>query len=74
MTEMLFVDVESIDQTKSLADLGVDSLVAAELRNWFLQALETNISMLDFLDPSVSIGRHESLQYYGSSVSCKSAG
>ncbi|KAB8291229.1 hypothetical protein EYC80_009916 [Monilinia laxa] len=55
VAEMLFVDVESIDPTKSVADQGVDSLIAAELRNWFHQALRTNISMLDLLDPSVSI-------------------
>nr|URT29632.1 AmpB [Beauveria felina] len=55
VAEMLFVDVESIDPAKSVADLGVDSLIAAELRNWFLQGLATNISMLDLLDPSVSI-------------------
>lgn len=52
---MLFVDVQSLDSRKSVADLGVDSLIAAELRNWFLQAFGTNISMLDLLDPSVSI-------------------
>lgn len=55
VAEMLFVDVESIDPAKSVADQGVDSLIAAELRNWFLQALGTNISMLDLLDPSVGI-------------------
>ncbi|XXG99911.1 hypothetical protein Hte_006252 [Hypoxylon texense] len=55
VADMLFVDVESIDPGKSVADLGVDSLIAAELRNWFLQALRTNISMLDLLDPSVDI-------------------
>ncbi|KAJ4382535.1 hypothetical protein N0V85_008540 [Neurospora sp. IMI 360204] len=55
VAEMLFVDVESIDPAKSVAELGVDSLIAAELRNWFMQALGTNISMLDLLDPSVSI-------------------
>lgn len=55
VAEMLFVDVESIDPNKSVADQGVDSLIAAELRNWFHQALRTNISMLDLLDPSVSI-------------------
>ncbi|XP_044721528.1 polyketide synthase dehydratase domain-containing protein [Hirsutella rhossiliensis] len=55
VAEMLFVDVESIDPAKSVADLGVDSLIAAELRNWFLLGLGTNISMLDLLDPSVSI-------------------
>ena len=55
VAEMLFVDAQSLDPRKSVADLGVDSLIAAELRNWFLQALGTNISMLDLLDPSVSI-------------------
>ncbi|OTA87488.1 hypothetical protein M434DRAFT_35325 [Hypoxylon sp. CO27-5] len=55
VAEMLFVDIESIDPAKSIANLGVDSLVAAELRNWFLQALGANISMLDLLEPSVSI-------------------
>ena len=55
VAEMLFVDAESIDPAKSVADLGVDSLIAAELRNWFQQALGTNISMLDLLDPNVAI-------------------
>jgi NAD(P)-dependent dehydrogenase (short-subunit alcohol dehydrogenase family)/acyl carrier protein len=55
VADMLFVDVESIDPGKSVADLGVDSLIAAELRNWFLQALGYNISMLDLLDPTTSI-------------------
>ena len=55
VAKMLFVDVESVDATKSVADSGVDSLIAAELRNWFYQALGTNISMLDLLDPNVSI-------------------
>lgn len=57
VAEMLFVDAESIDPAKSVADLGVDSLIAAELRNWFLQALGANISMLDLLDPSVGISK-----------------
>lgn len=38
-----------------MADSGVDSLIAAELRNWFHQALGANISMLDLVDPSVAI-------------------
>ncbi|KAI4211364.1 MAG: hypothetical protein L6R36_009504 [Xanthoria steineri] len=56
VAEMLFVDAESIDPVKSVAapaELGVDSLIAAELRNWFHQALGTNISMLDLLDPNM---------------------
>lgn len=57
VSDMLFVDVESIDPAKSVADLGVDSLIAAELRNWFLQALGASISMLDLLDPGVGINK-----------------
>lgn len=52
---MLFVEVESVDPDKSVAELGVDSLIAAELRSWFLKALGAGISMLDLLDPGVSI-------------------
>lgn len=52
---MLFSDVEDIDRSKSVAELGVDNLIAAKLRNSFLQALATSISMLDLLDPSVAI-------------------
>lgn len=55
VAKMLFVDVEGTDPDRSVADLGVNSLIAAELRNWFLQALLTNISMLDLLNPSISI-------------------
>ncbi|KAK8024710.1 polyketide synthase [Apiospora arundinis] len=55
VADMLFVDVESIDPAKSVANLGVDSLIAAELRGWFFQALGVHISMLDLLDPSVGL-------------------
>ena len=55
VAEMLFVEAESVNLAKSVADQGVDSLIAAELRNWFHQALGTNISMLNLLDPSVDI-------------------
>lgn len=55
VADMLFVDAEGIDPTRSVADLGVDSLIAAELRSWFLQALGADVSMLDLLDPNVDI-------------------
>ncbi|KGO55790.1 Heterokaryon incompatibility [Penicillium expansum] len=55
VANMLFSDVEDIDRSKSVAELGVDNLIAAKLRNSFLQALATSISMLDLLDPSVAI-------------------
>ncbi|KAI1635391.1 polyketide synthase dehydratase-domain-containing protein [Biscogniauxia mediterranea] len=55
IAEMLFLDILSVNPDKSIAEQGVDSLVAAELRHWFLQALGTNLHMLDLLDAQVSI-------------------
>lgn len=55
VADMLFVDAEGVDPARSVADLGVDSLIAAELRSWFLRALGADISMLDLLDPNVDI-------------------
>lgn len=47
---MLFVDAAGIDGHRTVADYGVDSLIAAELRNWFNTAFGADISMLDLLD------------------------
>ena len=55
VAEMLFIDASSINPTRTVASYGVDSLIAAELRNWFLLALGTNISVLDLLDAHTSI-------------------
>ncbi|KAK7748156.1 Type I Iterative PKS [Cytospora paraplurivora] len=56
MAEMLFIDREAVDPARSVADYGVDSLIAAELRTWLVEALRTDISMLKLLDQSTSIG------------------
>ncbi|KAH8721524.1 beta-ketoacyl synthase domain-containing protein [Phaeosphaeriaceae sp. PMI808] len=55
VADMLFIDLEAVDPSRSVADYGVDSLIAAELRNWFLEALKTDISMLKLLDQSTSM-------------------
>lgn len=55
VAEMLAVDAAGVSEMKSVADYGVDSLIAAELRNWFNVAFKTNISRLDLLDPQTTI-------------------
>ncbi|KAH6651430.1 hypothetical protein BKA67DRAFT_537308 [Truncatella angustata] len=55
VAEMLFNGKSNVNLAKSVADHGVDSLIAAELRNWFHQALRTNLLMLDLLDAHTSI-------------------
>ncbi|KAI8630503.1 hypothetical protein F5Y19DRAFT_427873 [Xylariaceae sp. FL1651] len=55
VAEMLFVDVASVSAAKSVAAHGVDSLIAAELRNWFVLALGVRISMPGLLDARLGI-------------------
>ncbi|KAI1119738.1 hypothetical protein F5Y10DRAFT_273769 [Nemania abortiva] len=55
ISEMLFIDITNGNPNKSVVKHGVDSLVAAELRHWLYQALETNLHMLDLLDTQTSI-------------------
>ncbi|KAI1398297.1 polyketide synthase [Hypoxylon fuscum] len=55
VAEMLFIEESGVNLGKTVADHGVDSLIAAELRNWFHVALGYNITMLDLLDAHTSI-------------------
>lgn len=55
ISEMLFIDPGSVNPARSVADHGVDSLIAAELRSWFHQALRTD--MRNLLDSHTSIGQ-----------------
>ncbi|KAM3080176.1 hypothetical protein ACMFMF_003585 [Clarireedia jacksonii] len=51
----LYVAVEDIDITKPINSYGIDSMVAAEVRNWLFQALGVNISLLNLLHPTLTI-------------------
>ncbi|TGJ86695.1 hypothetical protein E0Z10_g2067 [Xylaria hypoxylon] len=55
VASMLSIEVSNISTAKPVAHYGVDSLIAAELRNWFTLAFRTDIPMLDVLDLHNSI-------------------
>ncbi|KAI1132296.1 polyketide synthase [Nemania abortiva] len=55
VAEMLFVDPTGVSPAKTVADHGIDSLLAAEFRNWLHVAFGKNISMLDLMDAKTSI-------------------
>ncbi|KAL1883173.1 Type I Iterative PKS [Diaporthe australafricana] len=57
VADMLFIDASGVSPSRPVAALGVDSLIAAELRNWFHVALGTKISTLDLLDANTSISQ-----------------
>jgi aryl carrier-like protein len=47
-----------LDKTATLNDIGIDSLVAIELRNWWKQNLSSDISVLELLNASLDqLGR-----------------
>lgn len=52
---MLFTDPSAINVANTVADHGIDSLLAAEFRNWLHGVFGSNISMLDLMDARTKI-------------------
>ncbi|KAF2445451.1 polyketide synthase [Karstenula rhodostoma CBS 690.94] len=55
VAEMLFVAPDTLDPGQGVSAYGIDSLVAAELRSWFIASYNSQISFLKLLDPSTSM-------------------
>ena len=67
--QLLYVDVDSIDVKRAIAEYGIDSMIAAELRNWMLEAFGTTgggaeggldgekVSMFGILSHGMTIAR-----------------
>lgn len=51
VADMLVIDAAGVSEMKSVADYGVDSLIAAELRNWINVTFGTNINARFFESP-----------------------
>lgn len=43
-------DVEHLDMSRTLAAMGVDSLVSIELRKWWKQAFGVDVSVLELMN------------------------
>ena len=52
---MLFTDPSAISVANPIVDHGIDSLLAAEFRNWLHAVFGKNISMLDLMDTRTNI-------------------
>ncbi|KAF2265025.1 polyketide synthase [Lojkania enalia] len=52
---LLMISFENMEAGKSIAEYGVDSLIAVELRNWIAVTWETNVPLLVLLDERLSI-------------------
>ena len=53
---MLLMDESTVSASRSVSAHGVDSLIATEFRNWLHLALGSKVSMVDLLDPRMTIG------------------
>jgi hypothetical protein len=49
MAALLMIALEDISANKSMADYGMDSLVAVEMRNWLIRELDATMPILELL-------------------------
>lgn len=49
ISSMLMISPDDVQPENSVADLGLDSLVAVELRNWIVRELDANLPVMDIV-------------------------
>ncbi|KAH7370426.1 hypothetical protein BKA65DRAFT_387250 [Rhexocercosporidium sp. MPI-PUGE-AT-0058] len=54
---MLEMDPEQMDSSMPVASLGIDSLVAIRIREWFLKEMEIDVPVLKVMSDSISMSR-----------------
>ena len=55
LSKLLFIAVDEINLEQGVSDYGMDSMIAAELRNWLWKMFKLDISFLELLDPRTKI-------------------
>ncbi|KAL8787608.1 MAG: hypothetical protein Q9195_007696 [Heterodermia aff. obscurata] len=57
LAKLLFLEVDAIDDSKTLGAYGIDSMIAAELSNWLMRVFNVDVGFLDILDPSATVAK-----------------
>jgi KR domain/Phosphopantetheine attachment site len=55
LAKLLFLPVDEIDVRRAVSSYGIDSMIAAELRNWLVKVFAADISFLELLSPTLRI-------------------
>ncbi|KAI1419983.1 hypothetical protein F5Y12DRAFT_720070 [Xylaria sp. FL1777] len=55
ISRLLYIPVDEVDLQSAINQYGIDSMVAAELRNWFLATFGKEISMLRLLSATMTV-------------------
>ncbi|KAI4212601.1 MAG: hypothetical protein LQ351_004673 [Letrouitia transgressa] len=57
ISRLLYVPLDEVDTEKPINDYGIDSMIAAELRNWFFTSFGKEVSLLNLLSATMTIQR-----------------
>ncbi|KAL9085918.1 MAG: hypothetical protein Q9165_007401 [Trypethelium subeluteriae] len=55
ISRLLYVPLDEVDVETAINDYGIDSMIAAELRNWFFASFGKDISLLKLLGATMTI-------------------
>lgn len=55
LSQLLYVPMNEIVVTRPISEYGIDSMIAAELRNWLFKTFAVDISLFDLLDPATTV-------------------
>ncbi|KAI1175676.1 hypothetical protein F4777DRAFT_598427 [Nemania sp. FL0916] len=55
ISRLLYVPLDEVDVEKAINDYGIDSMIAAELRNWFFASFGKEVSLLKLLSATMTI-------------------
>ena len=55
LAKLLFTPADQIDPRRGVSEYGMDSMIAAELRNWFIKTFQTDVTFLELLNPQTKI-------------------
>lgn len=55
LAKLLFLEADEIDASKAVSDYGMDSMIAAEMRNWLVKIFKVDVSFLELLSPDMKI-------------------
>jgi hypothetical protein len=57
ISRLLYVPLDEVDVEKAINDYGIDSMIAAELRNWFFASFGKDVSLLKLLSATMTVQR-----------------
>jgi len=55
LAKLLFTPSDEMDPSRAVSEYGMDSMIAAELRNWFVKNFATDVTFLELLNPQTKI-------------------